>query len=167
MWKFYFLFRDLLETLLLRQSLISGLRWFISFSLRACCVLLCFSYWICNCTDHFIFVLIDWVEEGILLFCWSSCSWFHWRKWDTWWYLWNNLKQRSCYATHFRFCTGLSLKSNKLEHSFKTVFLGVLIYSVFSCCGVHYDDMIQADNLEKIFSHMKPNSILGFPCKRE
>ena len=109
----------------------------------------------------------DIVVKVILLYCWSSCSWFHWRKWDTGWYLWNNLKQRSCYATHFWFCTGLSFKSNKLEHSVKTVFLGVLIYSVFSCCGVYYDDMIQADNLEKIFSHMKPNSILGFPCKRE
>ena len=41
------------------------------------------------------------------------------------------------------------------------MFLGELIYSVFSCCGVYYNDMIQADNFEKIYSHMKPNSILG------
>lgn len=51
--------------------------------------------------------LTDWAQEGIPFIFWSSRSWFHWGGWDFGWYMGNSLRQWSCVATNFWFCTGL------------------------------------------------------------
>ena len=62
-------------------------------------------------SDVIFFLLVvmystDWAQEGLSVFCWSSCCWFYWREWNFGWYIWNCFRQWSCVTVDFWCCTG-------------------------------------------------------------